>query len=66
MKGRYVDGQRNQMVLFMVITAYEISACIVGSERCIRDRFWHDLGHRMGYADLFSWQTIEDLFVIHI
>jgi anaerobic selenocysteine-containing dehydrogenase len=24
-------------------------------------QFWHDLGHRMGFAELFPWQTIEDI-----
>ena len=24
-------------------------------------QFWHDLGHRMGFAELFPWETIEDV-----
>jgi len=30
-------------------------------QACSSFQFWHDLGHRMGFGELFPWETIEDV-----
>ena len=46
-------------------TAYEISACLVGSEMCIRDRTWAVAMPEMARPNLQSGEGIFDCYFFH-